>query len=420
MRIVLGFLLALAAVSPLYAQDDSIDARLRKLEAEVENLKQENAQLRKDLGLQVESAKQDNAQLRKDLGSEVVARQADVKEAGHAPLQLGGLVQAQSEAGDKGDSRFNDANTRTFLRRARVNVAGRFVEDFSFKVEMDLAGSLSDTSGFRAQLTDGYINWSRFNAANIRVGQFKTPYGFEQLYADPRLYTAERSMMSDRLTPGRQIGVQLAGVGLDDRFNYAAGLFNGSGTNQNFNDNDKLMASARLGFVPFDGRMFGKAAKISVGANGFRSTDTGLAVASDFGIDSTPTTPARDNIFTGRRRGIGFDAQAEIGRAEFWGEYLRDTFEPSSRFPAGSFYSDGWYAQATYYVIPAKLQLAERLEIFDPRDITAGDATRSTVSGMNWYFKQHDIKLQLDWMRSSVPGLPKTQQKIIARLQTAF
>ena len=301
-----------------------------------------------------------------------------------------------------------------------MNVSGRFVEDFSFRVEMDLAGSLSDTSGFRAQLTDGYINWSRFNAANIRVGQFKTPYGFEQLYADPRLYTAERSMVSDRLTPGRQIGVQLGGVGLDERLNYAVGLFNGTGTNQNFNDNDKLMAAARLGFVPYDGRMLGKASKISIGANAFRGTDTSLAVASDFGIDSTPATPAKDNIFTGRRRGIGFDAQAEIGRAEFWGEYLRDTFEPSDRFPAGRFYSDGWYAQATYYLIPAKLQLAERLETFDPRDITSGDATRSTISGLNWYIKQRDIKLQLDWMRSNVPGVSKTQQKVIARLQTAF
>jgi hypothetical protein len=402
MRSLLCLLLAAVAVSPLYAQDDSVEARLRKLEAEVESLKQENAQLRRDLG------------------TEVVARQSDVKDAGHAPLVFGGLIQAQSEAGDRGDSRFSDANTRAFLRRARVNVAGKFVEDFSFRLEMDLAGSLTNSSAFRAQMTDGYINWSRFDAANVRVGQFKTPYGFEQLYADPRLYTAERSLMSDRLTPGRQIGVQLAGGALQDRFNYAAGLFNGSGTNQNFNDNDKVMAAARVSFAAFDGRMLGKAAKLSVGANGFRTTDTALAVASDFGIDSTPATSARDNIFTGRRRGMGFDAQAEMGRAEVWAEYLRDTFEPASRFPAGSFYSDGWYAQATYYLIPAKLQLAERLEVFNPNDIAAHDATRSTVSGLNWYFKQHDIKLQLDWMRSSVPGISKTQQKVIARLQTAF
>ncbi|HEX3580345.1 MAG TPA: porin [Thermoanaerobaculia bacterium] len=419
MRTVLYFLLATLAAMPLFAQDD-VEARLRKLETEVETLKQENVQLRKDLGLQAENTKQDETQLRKDLGTEVVARQADVKRAGTAALQFGGLIQAQSEAGDKGDSRFNDGNTRFFLRRARVNASGKFVEDFSFRIEMDLAGSLSNTSAYRAQMTDGYINWGRFKAANVRVGQFKTPFGFEQLYADPRLSTAERSLVSDRLTISRQIGVQLSGAALDDRLNYAAGVFNGSGINQNFNDNDKLMGVARVGFVPFDGRLFGNAAKIAVGANAFRDTDTALSVPSDFGIDSTPATSAKDNIFTGRRRGIGYDAQAEIGRAEVWGEYLRDTFEPASHLPAGKFSSDGWYAQATYYLIPGKLQLAERFETFDPSDVTAHDATRSTVSGVNWYLKGHDLKLQFDWMRSNVPGLSKTQQKVIARVQTAF
>jgi molybdate transport system regulatory protein len=48
------------------------------------------------------------------------------------------------------------------------------------------------------------------------------------------------------------------------------------------------------------------------------------------------------------------------------------------------------------------------LEVFNPNDIGVHDATRSTVSGLNWYFKQHDIKLQLDWMRSSVTGISKT------------
>jgi phosphate-selective porin len=396
-------LIAVLATLPLHAQDDSsVEARLRKLEAKVEALEVENAQLRKDLG------------------GEVVARQSDVKEAGRAPIQLGGMIQAQTEGGDRGDSRFTDSNARAYLRRARLNVSGKFVEDFSFRLEMDLAGSLSNSSAFRAQMTDGYINWSRFDAANVRVGQFKTPFGYEQLYADPRLYTAERSLVSDRLTPGRQIGAQVGGTLLNEQFSYSAGVFNGSGTNQNFNDNDKFMAAARAGFVPFNGRLFGKAAKLSVGANGFRTTDTNLALASDFGVDSTPATPAKDNAFFGRRHGLGYDAQLELGPLEVWSEYLRDTFEPASRVPAANFRSDGWYAQAAYYLIPNKLQIVERLETFDPSDVAAHDATRSTVSGVNWYFKGHDLKLQLDWMRSRVPGLPAEQQKVIARLQTVF
>jgi hypothetical protein len=41
-----------------------------------------------------------------------------------------------------------------FLRRARVNLSGRFIEEFNFRAELELAGSLTDTSAFRAQMTE--------------------------------------------------------------------------------------------------------------------------------------------------------------------------------------------------------------------------------------------------------------------------
>jgi phosphate-selective porin len=406
MKAALAVALTGLLVAPfLFAQtaDDSVDARLRRLEQEVVELKKENDQLRRDLGL------------------EVTARQGDAKMAGkEESLQVGGMIQAQSEAGDRGDSRFSDGNSRTFLRRARVNLSGRFLEEFNFRTEMELAGSLSNASGFRAQLTDAYINWNRFDSANVRVGQFKTPYGFEQLYQDPRLYTAERSLVSDRLTPGRQIGVQVGGEAYYERFNYSLGIFNGSGTNQNFNDNDKLMAAGRVSVVPFSGRLLESQSRWSVGVNGFRSTDTNFAAAADFGIDSTPATAAKDNIFTGKRHGIGYDTQFELGPFELWSEYLRGTFEPLSRSPAARFQTDGWYAQASYYLIEDKLQVVSRIETFDPNELASFGVTRSSIFGANWYFKQHDLKLQVDWMRSHVPGVSKEQQKVIARLQTVF
>ncbi len=403
MKIAIGLLCALAFASTALADDAAIEERFKKLEQEISDLRKENEQLRRDLGV------------------EVVARQSDVKVAGKAEaVQFGGLVQAQSESGDRGDSRFSDSNARFYLRRVRVNVAGRFAEEFNFKAEMELAGSLANTSGFRAQLTDAYLNWNRFDSANVRVGQFKTPFGFEQLYLDPRLYTAERSLVSDRLTPGRQIGVQVGGEAYFERFNYALGFFNGSSTNQNFNDNDKFLSTARVSVVPLSGRFLEQTSRWSVGANAFRSTDASVAAAPELGFDSTPATPAKDNLFVGRRSGIGYDTQVEVGPFELWGEYLPGNFEPTNRLPRPRLRSDGWYGQASYFVIFDKLQLVGRLETFDPDADIAGDTTRSSILGANWYFKQHDLKLQLDWMRSTVPGLSKEQQKIIARLQAVF
>jgi len=403
MKITAVAILCLMASTALLAQEDSVEARLRALEEQVADLKKENEQLRRDLGL------------------EVMARQSNVKMAGRSEgIQLGGLLQAQTEGGDRGDSRFSDSNARAYLRRARVNLSGRFLEEFNVRAELELAGSLANTTGFRAQLTDAYLNWNRFDSANVRVGQFKTPFGFEQLYADPRLFTAERTLASDRLTPGRQIGVQLGGEVLDERVNYSVGLFNGSGTNQNFNDNDRFMTVGRLSVVPLTGRFLENQARWTVGVNGFRTTDSNITLPAEFGIDSTPASPAKDNIFVGRRRAVGYDTQVEIGPFELWTEYLRGTFEPVNRVPAARFHSDGWSVQGSYYVIFDKLQFVERLEVFDPSNLGNVAGTRSLVSGLNWYFKQHDLKLQLDWMRTTVPGLPEKQSKIIARLQTVF
>jgi phosphate-selective porin OprO/OprP len=403
MRIAIGVLCFLLAGTSARADDAAVEERLKKLEQEVSDLRKENEQLRRDLGL------------------EVVARQADVKAGGKAEaLQFGGLMQTQFESGDRGDSRFSDANARAYLRRARVNLSGRFIEEFNFRVEMELAGSLANTTGFRAQLTDAYLNWNRYDSANVRAGQFKTPFGYEQLYLDPRLYTVERSLVSDRLTPGRQIGIQLGGEAYYERFNYAVGFFNGTAMNQNFNDNDKFMTTARVSVVPFSGRLLNSQSRWSVGADGFRSTDVNIAAATDFGFDSTPGTPAKDGIFVGRRSAIGFDSQFELGRFELWSEYLGGTFEPADRLPLPRVRANGWYGQASYFVIFDKLQLVARRETFDPNTRVLGNDTRSTILGANWYFKQHDLKLQLDWMRSDVPGLGKRQDKIIGRMQAVF
>ena len=343
-----------------------------------------------------------------------------VKPAGKEPvLALGGLLQVQADAGDRGDSRFTNDNDRFYLRRARLNATGKFLEEFDFRLELDLAGSLSNTSGLRAQLTDGYITWNRYPAASVRVGQFKTPFGFEQLYGDPRLLMLERTLVNDRLTLSRQLGTQVAGELLEKRFTYAAGLFNGNSANNNFNDNDKFTSVARVTVVPWQGKLFGQSASWSVGANGFSSSDTALALAPELGLDSTPATPEQDGIFTGDRRGLGFDTQLVAPRFELWAEYLNTRFDPTNRIPRTSFEADGWYVQGSYFVIAEKLQLVAKQEAFDPQDHLDQDETDTTTLGVNYYFKGHDLKLMLDYLRIDA-GRLESQDKVLARLQVVF
>ncbi len=344
-----------------------------------------------------------------------------VKAAGSEPtLTFGGLIQAQFEGGDRGDSRWANGNDRFLLRRARLNGTGRFLEHFDFRVELDLAGTLSNTTGLRAQLTDGYINWNQFSAANIKVGQFKTPFGFEQLYADPRLITMERSLVNDRLTLNRQLGAQVAGDFLDKRLTYAVGEFNGNGVNNNFNDNEKFTTVGRLTAVLWKGDVAGTAATWTVGANSFRSEDTGLSLP-DLSLDSTPATSDKDNLFTGKRHGDGYDTQLHAGPLDLWFESLDTRFEPTNRLPNPSFTASGWYGQASW-IFAQRYQVVGKLEAFDPSDHASGDVVRTQTYGFNFLIKGNELKLMVDYLRTdlgSVSPLPK-QEKLLARLQVIF
>lgn len=334
-------------------------------------------------------------------------------------LTLGGLLQVQGEEGDRGDARWSSGDSRFYLRRARLNAAGGFLEDFDFRLEMDFAGSLANTTGLRAQLADGYVNWHRYAAASVRAGQFKTPFGFEQLYSDPRLLTVERSLANDRLTLNRQLGVQLGGDLLDKRLSYAVGAFNGNGANNNFNDNNKLDGVGRVAVIPWRGQLGGGAASWSVGADGFTAQDSAVTLSSDLGIDSTPATPDKDGIFAGKRRGFGVDTQLVAGRFELWAEVLRTRFEPANNVPKPSFQAGGGYVQASFYVIPQKLQIVAKQETFDPRDDVRKDQTDTSTLGVNYYFKGHDLKLMLDYLRVKA-GTSGSQNKVLARWQVGF
>lgn len=413
-RFTAALMIAWLSQLPLPAQNSgtgTIEQRLDRMEKELRALREENQQI-----------KMENQELKRDLGVDgKTSGLLSVKPAGKEPmLKLGGLIQAQADFGDKGDSRFATRNDRFYMRRARLNAAGTFLENFEFRVELELAGTLGETSGLRAQGTDAYVQWSAYNEASIRVGQFKTPFGFEQLHRDPYLFGIERSLANDRLTLGRQLGAQVSGDFLEKRLSYAGGLFNGNGVNNGFNDNDNFMTAARLSAIPWQGKLFKQESSWGVGVNGYYSDDTSISGMNDFGFDSTPSSPAIDNVFAGVRKGLGSDTQVAVGPVELWAEYLRSWFEASNRFPSSRTEAEGWYAESAYYLIPKRLQALVKYETFDPNIDLDGNSTDTWTFGLNYFIKGHDLKLQLNYLLVDAPGYEHRQSKVLARVQAIF
>ena len=144
------------------------------------------------------------------------------------------------------------------LRRARINLTGDFAENFDFKVEGEFENS-DGTSNNRTDFsgTDIFVNWHQFPEAQIKVGQWKAPFGLEQLTPDTTLFLPERSFPTGAITPDRQVGAQLWGKPFTniwpaqkDLLTYYAGIFNGNGRNVSVNDNNNFMYVGRLELLP--------------------------------------------------------------------------------------------------------------------------------------------------------------------------
>ncbi|PYI43561.1 MAG: hypothetical protein DMF12_03305, partial [Verrucomicrobia bacterium] len=81
------------------------------------------------------------------------------------------------------------------LRRARINLTGDFAEQFDFKLEGDFENSdglNANRTAFEA--TDIFINWHQFPWAQVKMGQWKAPFGLEQITPETTLYTIERTL----------------------------------------------------------------------------------------------------------------------------------------------------------------------------------------------------------------------------------
>jgi phosphate-selective porin OprO/OprP len=329
---------------------------------------------------------------------------------------VGGLIHAQAEAGDRPDDRFTTGHDRFFLRRARLSASGRLHRHFDFKLELEVAGSLSEASGLRAQTTDTYVEWTRHPLLGIRAGQFKTPFGFEQLVSDPRLFTIERSLANDRLTLGRQIGVQFSGQAAERRLTWAGGAFNGTGTGTSANDDDNFLYVARLAATLLQDRNADLA--WSLAADGYLSHDDNLSQPGVFGFDSTPGG-GNDNVFRGRRHGVGIDTQLHLKRADVWLEYLRADFEPESDIPRSRLKAEGGYAQVTLFLVPKRLQAAVRYDSFRP-SLDGDPVARSWYFGGSGLVKGDEVKLQLGHLLSRLSPGDDTEGRTLARLQVVF
>src|SRR5436853_107079 len=432
-RIGITLPLLLLVIQPLRAQtsgSNSESERLQKLERAVEQLQKRNAELEREVSsLKKQSTSEPGAGGKRKTevtydGKSYVEKSVAVEEkpqiyvtprASEFKLVLGGYIQMNLEDGEVSafEGRFGQTalKDRFRLRRARINLTGDFAEQFDFKLEGDFENSdglNANRTAFEA--TDIFINWHQFPWAQVKMGQWKAPFGLEQTTPDTTLYTIERTLPTGAITPERQVGIQLWGKPFaniwpdgKDFLTYYAGIFNGNGRNITNNDNNNFMYVGRLESTLFKD-VFGKGSFLKLGADILNSRDDkgtnisqtlNLLVNSD-GSLSPFVLPGADE-----RTAWSVDAWLKMGPFDLIGEFLQERVHPRTvnGVPPGfdEFTTDGFYVTAGYYLVPKKLQAVVQWQHLNPGQ-KGNDGISSIVAGLNYYIRGDDLKLMVNYI----------------------
>jgi phosphate-selective porin OprO and OprP len=321
---------------------------------------------------------------------------------------------------DKGDAKGSFR-----LRRVKSKIDGWFYKPWLL-YEMQLNWPAVTGANPGAFLEDADINWDLTRGDRkliVKFGQFKVPFGRQQLTSSGNQQLVDRSQVSDTYARGRETGIQLWGRVLGDRFEWRVGAFNGNGLTRNTNDNDKFQWNARVtlqpnGVVPL-GQGFGTSGPL-YSESDFESTDKPIwALAASYENNdmrrATTAVDLKDEVFEfdGLFKFKGVSLVADV--------YLRER-EPEPSTPGGpvaTFDSNGWYVQGGYLIGPRRQwEVAGRYGTFDPTSLTPSNDMREWRIGANYYYNRHALKVQADYGRIENRATSVKSDEL--RIQTQF
>ena len=261
----------------------------------------------------------------------------------------------------------------TDIRRARLNLRGDVTPYWSYQFQVDFAGS-------NGKLLDAVADFKPWDFLNISVGQTKIPLSFENQISDDKSESNDRSQVIEALVArgkdvngnhnGRDLGILAGGTFLKingkNRIDYRIGVFNGEGINVADSNNAKS-TSGRIVTHLIKG--------LDVGASFYSGWDK-FTIGKGF--------PAINQ----NRSRYGFELNYELKRFYFRGEYLQGNDAEINR--------EGWYIQSGYYVIPGKVQVLLKYDVYDPNKSKTGDISSRYIVGTTWQFNTY-AKLALNY-----------------------
>jgi len=341
---------------------------------------------------------------------EELARKKKFNVEGKSKIDLSGYIQAQYVVDDASGS----ADTGR-VRRVRLDFRGK-IKNVGWRVQTD---------AYPVRLLDAYLDYP-VSFLNLRVGQFKVPFGLENLESSPKLDTIERAQISERLVPGRDlpsasgrdIGLQLSGEFAPQGtkiLDYAVGIFNGQGINTSDADEKKDLV-ARIVFSPPVEVLKG----LSIGAAYYTGNWDYERKKTRFVLDKTTVT-VNDSLIVDdwltRETRTGFELTYLRGPLSIKGEYITGkdkgtgisgtgTNEKWDSSKERTIDRLGWYAQIGYKLkelVPLDLEIVAKYDSYDP-DTNLSEGPYKDKNYFTYTIDPKTGKPPIDWTQAGGKG----------------
>ncbi|WP_298013654.1 OprO/OprP family phosphate-selective porin [uncultured Castellaniella sp.] len=357
--------------------------------------------------------------------------------AGAVEVNLGGRLHLDYAA-SQADARAIDKHF--LVRRAKLGLDGRFNEDWSFEVAYDFAdvfdatedGIYKGDNKFRNGFDDIVLQYDGWRFADLAFGQFKVPFGLEELTSSNNISFIERALPSDAFGPSRRVGIGLNSS--HDHYTVAA-----MGFGKSFSDDDRGHGvAARFTYAPINtpARLlhFGVAGVIERPRGDVKFSTRPESKASDIRLVSTGDL---DDVHRIDR--IGLEAAWRSGPFSVQAEWMRAAVgRDDGRADA---HLQGWYVMGSWVLTGESREykngrfkgvsagrpggaweLTTRYSNVDLDDADVrGGAEENFALGLNYYVNRH-LRIMANYIkaRSERKGKSDSPDILLVRMQLAF
>ena len=459
MNSVLRLFLVALIIVPFFSVDShaqSTKAQIQELKQQIDAIQQQNQQQIQQLQQQIELM--ENARAADQ--EAITQMKEEEKDAWYNKFKAQYKKGLTFQAGDMFKMRFrirgqfrltvddpDDGLTSTNFSVARLRLKWdgyAFKKWFLYTVQVNIPDDLD--------LRDMYFTAAYDNNIMPRVGQWKVPFGRQELTSSSALQFINRSIVNDEFGYGRDRGVALmGGLGPKYNFSYSGGVFNGDGRNGTSVDSNLLYAGRiQLGVGGGDKKKFKANSSYATGSQysikpNFAKAPTfvvGAAIGAIPGLNCDRKSPDGDQCDRYDELGlVQADLTTITGDISFKmpifnieGSYYGRWINPDETgITQDTAYDQGFNVQGGVFFMPKTLEVAGRWSYID-YDTSSGvlppdagsvrDSTWELAPALNYYIS-HDhrwkIQAEYEFKRSEfTEGSDEDDNRVSLQLQAYF